>query len=123
EGVHLARDFLENVVHAGEILFGFFEPGFRQPLLGLEPGDAGGFLENGATIGGSTAENLADTALLDESIALRPEPGAHEQFLNVTQPAELSVQQVFAVPRAEQPAGDHNFSGAKVLLEFAPTNF
>ena len=108
--IHLARDFFEDVVDAGQVQLGVFEAGFGEALLGLELGDAGGFFENRAAVGGTAAEDLADASLLDERVGLGPEAGAHEQFLNVAQAAELAVQQIFAVAGAEQAARDHDFS-------------
>ena len=50
--IHLARDFFEDVVDAGQVLLGVFEAGFRKALPGLELGDAGGLFDNGAAVGG-----------------------------------------------------------------------
>ena len=78
ERIHLARDFLENVIHSRQVLLGLFQARFRQPLLGLELGDAGGFFDDGAAVGGTAAQNLSDASLLDQRIRLRPQPRAHE---------------------------------------------
>ena len=121
--IHLARDFVEDVVDAGQIQLGVFEARFGETLLGLELRDAGGFFENRAAIGGTAAEDLADASLLDERVGLGAQAGAHEQFLNVAQAAELAVQQIFAVAGAEQAARDHDFAGVELLLvELAAAN-
>ena len=69
-----------------------------------------------AAIGGTAAEDLADASLLDQSIRLRAESCAHEQFLNIAQAAKLAIEQVFAIAGAEQAARDHNLA----RFEFAP---
>ena len=118
--IHLARDFVENIVDAGEIQLGIFEAGFGETLLGFELRDSRGFFENRAAVGGTAAENLADASLLDQGVGFRAEAGAHEEFLNVAQAAEFAVEQVFAVAGAEQAARDYDFSCAELLLvEFA----
>ena len=58
----------------------------------------------------AAAQDLADAPLLDERVRFRPQARAHEQFLNVAQPAELAVQQVFAIAGAEQPPRDHDLA-------------
>ncbi len=95
--IHLPRDFVENIVHASQVLLGVFQARLGQPLLGLELGDAGGFFEDGAAVGGPAAENLPDASLLDQRIRLRPEASAHEQFLNIAEAAQLAVEQIFAI--------------------------
>ncbi len=122
--IHLARDFVEDVVDAGQVQLGVFQAGFGEALLGFEFRDARGFFENRAAVGGTAAEDLADASLLDERVGLGAEAGAHEQFLNVAQAAEFAVQQIFAVAGAEQAARDHDFAGAELLLvELAAANF
>ena len=108
--IHLPRDFLEDVIDAGQVLLGVFEARFGQPLLGLELGDAGSFFDDGAAVGGTAAQDLPDASLLDQGVGLRPQTGAHEEFLNIAQAAELAVQQVFAFAGAEQAAGDHDLA-------------
>jgi hypothetical protein len=82
------------------------------------------FFDDGAAIRRTAAQNLADASLLDERVGLRPEARAHEQFLDVAQAAEFSIQQIFAVAAAEQAARDGNFSGVVLLLiEFAAADF
>ena len=121
--IHLPRDFLENVIHAGQVQLGVFQARFGQPLLGLELGDAGGLFDDGAAIRGTAAQDLPDASLLDQGVGFRPQAGPHEQFLNIAQAAQLAVQQVFAVAGAEQAAGDHDLARVKLLLvELAAAN-
>ena len=108
--IHLPRHFVEDVVDARQVQLGVFQTRFRQPLAGLELGDAGGLFDDGATVGRLAAENLSDAALLDDRVGLGPEPGAHEDVLNVAQPAKLSVQQILALAGAEQASRYSNLS-------------
>ena len=95
--IHLPRDFFENVVDAVQVLLGIFQARFGQALLGLEFRDPGGFFNDGAAVGGTAAQNLPDASLLDQRVGLGAEARAHEQFLDVAQAAQFSIQQVFAV--------------------------
>jgi len=85
--------FVRNVpaFYAMRFLLGVFEAGFCQPLLGLELGDACRFFDDGAAISRTTAEDLSDATLFDKGIRFRSQPGAHEEFLDITQAAEFSV--------------------------------
>ncbi len=123
ERIHLAGDFFEDVVDAIEIQFRFFEAGFGKALFGFEFRDAGGFFNDVAAVGGTAAEDLADASLLDERVGFGSEAGAHEEFLNIAQAAEFSIEQVFAVAAAEEAAGDGDFAGVRgLLIKFAAAN-
>ena len=117
--IHLARDFVKNVIDAGEILSGVFEAGFRQPFAGLELGDAGGLFDDGPAIGRLAAQDLPDASLLNDGVGLRPQAGAHEDVLNIAQAAQLAIQQVFALAGAEEAPGDHDLAGLEGPLELA----
>ena len=112
EGVHLAGDFVEDVVDTGEVLLGGLEAQFGETLLGLEAGDAGGFFDDGAAVEGLGAEKLADAFLADDGVGLATEAGAHEDVLNVAKAADFAVEEIFAVAGAEEAAGDGDFAGA-----------
>ena len=123
QGIHLARDFVEDVVEARQVQLGFFEARFGEALLRFELGDAGGFFDDRAAIGRLAAQDLSNTALFDDRVGLRSETGAHEDVLDIAQAAELAVEQVFAFARPEQAARDDDLalleSGA---IELATTN-
>ncbi len=120
--VHLPRHFVENVVDARQVLLGVDQPGLGQTLAGLELGDAGGFFDDVATVGGLAAQDLPDAALLDERIRLRSEAGTHEDVLDVAQAAELAVELVLALAGTEQAAGDDNLAFYIVRLELTAAN-
>ena len=104
-------DFDDDVVDAREIDLRGFELGFRQPLLGFEFRDAGGFFDDGAALHGLGGENQADAALLDDGVGIRAQADAHEHFLNVAKPSDAAVDEVFALAGAIEPAADDDFAG------------
>src|SRR5271169_1379670 len=114
--IHLARDLVEDVVYASKVQLRVLEAGLGQALLGLELRDSGSLFQNRSAISGAATEDLADASLFDQGVGLWAEAGAHEEFLNVAQAAEFSVEQIFAVAGAEQAARDDDFSGAELLL-------
>ena len=75
--------------------------------------DAGRLLDQLTPIGRARAQNHADLALLDDRVGLGAEPGVHQQLVDVPQPADLAVDQVFALAGTVQPsrhldvAGEH----------------
>src|SRR5436309_14822526 len=60
------------------------------------------------------AQDLPNAALLDNGVGFRAKTGAHEDVLNVTQTAQLAVQQVFAFSSAEQAARNHHLTLGKM---------
>ena len=121
--VHLARDFFKDVIHAREILLRIFETGFRKPLFCLEFRDARGFLDDRPAVRWPAAQDLSDTSLLNQCVGFRTQSSSHEKFLNVSEPAEFSIQQIFAVPGTEQPPRDNNFTCTETLGKFSTSDF
>ena len=123
EGGHLAGDFVEDIVDAGEVLFGGFEAEFGETLFGLEAGDSGGLFEDAASIEGLGAEELADALLTDDCVRFAAEAGAHEDVLNVAETADLAVEEVLGVAGAEETAGDGELASTDGgATEFAATD-
>src|SRR5271156_1728183 len=122
ERTHLPRHFLENVVNAGEILFGLLEAQFGEALLRLEARNAGSLLDDGAAIVRLGAQQLPDALLADDGVGLRAEAGAREDVLDVAQPTELTVEKVFAVAGAEKAPRNDNLALLWSLLELAAAN-
>ena len=106
----LLFDFDENVVDARKIDLRGFELGFRQALLGLVHGDAGGFFDDRAAVHGLGIQDLADAALLDDGVAIRAETDAHEDFLDVAQAGDAAIDQIFALSGTIQAATDDDFA-------------
>ena len=117
--IHLPADFFENVEHARKILFRAFQLRLGQPLLGFEFADARRLFDDGAAILRLVAENLPDAALLDDGVALRPQARADEKVLDVAQPRELAVDQVFAFAGAKQAARDGDFARLVICVTVA----
>src|SRR5208337_5279747 len=89
----------------------------------FELGDAGGFLDDGAPVRRLAAQDLADASLLDDCVRLGPQAGAHEDVLDVAQPAQLSVQEVLALAGTKQPPRHRDLACLEGALEFAPADF
>ncbi|OFW51696.1 MAG: hypothetical protein A3G77_12505 [Acidobacteria bacterium RIFCSPLOWO2_12_FULL_68_19] len=94
----------DDVVDAREVLLGRLQ----LQLGGAAPrpvlGDAGGLLNELPPIDRPRAEDQTDLSLLDDGVGLGAETGVHHQLVDVAQPADLSVDQVFAFTRPVEPA-------------------
>src|ERR1700730_16820550 len=110
ERIHLPTDFLENVEHARQILFRAFQSRLGQALLGFEFPESRRLFDNGAPILRLVAKNLPDAALLDNRVTLRPETGADEKILDVSQPRKSAINKILTLARAKEPAGDGDFA-------------
>jgi hypothetical protein len=60
---------------------------FGESLFCLEFRDPRRLFDDGAAVGRTAAQNLADASLLDERVGLRSQARSHEQFLDVAQAA------------------------------------
>ena len=102
----LPFDLLNDVLHADEVHLGVFQ--FPQGLffLGLVFGDPGRLLEDCAPILRPAAEDEVDLPLLHDRIGAPPDAGIHEELVNVLQPADRLVQEIFALAVAVDPARD-----------------
>src|SRR5581483_1170697 len=110
ERAALFFDFEDDVVDAGEVLLRRFELQLRLAAARLVLRDPRGFFDQLAAIGGPRAEDHADLALLDDRVGLGAEARIHQQVVNVLQPADLPVNQVFAFTRAIQTPRDFDFA-------------
>ena len=64
---------------------------FRFLFAVAEFGDAGGFLEDLAPVLALERQDLVNTALPDDGIAVAPQTGIHEQLMDVAQTAVLFI--------------------------------
>ena len=87
--VHLPGHFLQDVVHAIQVLLGAFQLGFGQPALVLVLGDSCRLLNQRAPLVGFGVEDLPDLSLLDNGVGAMPQAGTREQLLDIPQPAGL----------------------------------
>src|SRR5690606_34568792 len=106
ERVPLLLDLVDDVVDARQILLGGFELEFGRPPPGLVFRDAGRLLDEHAPFGRTRRENLPDLALLDDSVGLHAEPRIHQQIVDIAEPADFAVNQVFALTRPIEAAPD-----------------
>ena len=100
----LLVDFEDDVVDAGEVLLRGLELQLRRPAPRLVLRDAGGFLDQHAPIGGPRRQDQPDLALLDDGVGLGAQPGVHQQFVDVPEPALGAVNEVLALTRPIEPA-------------------
>src|ERR1035438_3733425 len=122
QAVHLARDFFEDIVHAGQVLLGALQAQLGKPLLVLEARNPRSLFDNRPAIVRLGAEYLTDPLLADNGVALGPQARSHEDVLNVAQAAKFAVEQVLAFACAEQPPGNNDFALLRRALKLAAAN-
>ena len=89
-----------NVVDPRKIDLRGFQLRFRQPPFGFVHSDPGGFLDDRPPVHRPRVEDLADSALLDDRVAIRSQPDAHENLLDVAKPRHPAVDEIFALAGA-----------------------
>ncbi len=122
QAVHLTRHFFKNIVHARQVLLRAFQPQLRQPLLRLEARNPRSLFDNRPPVVWLRAQQLPDPLLPDNRVALRPQARSHKNVLDIAKPAQLSIQQIFALARPEQPPRDHHFTLLRGAIELPPSN-
>ncbi len=95
-----------DVADADEVGLGVVELAQGFLLLGLVFRDPGGLLEDGTAVLGFRTEEHVDLALLHDRVARAPDPGAHEEVLDVLEAAGLFVDEILALAVAEDPAAE-----------------
>ena len=73
-------------------------------------GDAGRLLKDLPAVGRLDGQDLVDLALTDDRVALPAQTGVHEQLVDVPEPHGVAVDEVFTLPRAVVPPGDHDLT-------------
>ena len=111
ERAELLFELEDDVFQAREVLRRGLELelGCAAPRLVL--GDAGGFLYELAPVRRSRAEDHPDLALLDDGVGLGAQACVHQELVHVAQPADLAVDEIFALARSIQPP--RHFDGAR----------
>ena len=99
-------DFLDDVVHAQQVLVDLLELALRLLLALLELGDAGGLLEDEAALFRVGLEQCGDAALLDHTVRVHANAGVQEKLANVFESGGLVVELVFAGAVAVEAAAD-----------------
>ena len=118
ERPELLFDLADHVGQARQVRLGVFELARGFLALALVFGDAGGFLEDRASVLRPRRQNQVDLALLHDGVSRTPDTGIHEKLLDVAQPAERPVEQIFAAPVAVHAPRDADLviGRAKLLL-------
>ena len=104
----LPLHFAHEIGHAQQILLGIFQ--FAQGLspLRLVLRDARRLLENQPPVFRFAGEDLRDVALGHDAVARAAHAGAHEQLLDVFEPAGSLVDEILAPAIPEDPARDRH---------------
>ncbi|OQB91908.1 MAG: hypothetical protein BWX84_01186 [Verrucomicrobia bacterium ADurb.Bin118] len=105
----LSFDLADEIADAQKILFRGFQFAQALAFLGFELGDAGGLFKNQPPVLGFAGQKLGDVALRHDAVAGAPHPRAHEQLLDVPQPARHPVDEILAAAIPEHPAGQSDF--------------
>ena len=100
----LLLELEDDVIEPREVQLRRLELQLRRAPARLVLRDARGFFDQLAPIGRPRAENHPDLALLDDGVRLRAQPGVHQKFMNITQTAHFTVQQVLALAGSIQAA-------------------
>ena len=111
DAAELLLDLVDDVLQPLQVLIDAFELAQRLDLLGLEAADAGRLLEDGAPILGRGLQQHVDPALLDDAVGVGAGAAAEKEVLDVLEPAELVVDEVFALAGAIDAARDLHLVG------------
>ena len=109
ERTDLAFDFLDDVAQAQQICLRRLELAHGLAFLPFVFGDPGGFFEDRAPIFRTRTEDLVDPALLHDGVGAAPHAGVGEKTVDVFQPADCLVEQVFRETVAVDAACDAHF--------------
>ncbi len=105
---HPAALLTEDVLEAGDVQLGLFQPPLRsiapQPMLD----DTSRLLDHGTMLLGAGVEDLPDATLADDHVLVTADAAVGEQLLDVQQPASCSVDQVLGCAVAVQAAGERH---------------
>ncbi len=105
ERADLPFHFADDVGEAQQVGLGVLELAEGFLLVGLELGDAAGFLENRAPVFGVGAQDLVDAALFHEGVGDGADAGVHEEALDVLQAAGGLVDEVLRLRRSGRRGG------------------
>ncbi len=107
----LLLHLVDDVAQPLHVLIDALQFAQRLGLAGLEAADAGRLLEDGAPVLRGRLQQHVHAALLDDAVSVRAGAAAQEQVLDVLEPADLLVDEVFALAAAVDAARDLHFLG------------
>ena len=110
QGLHLELQLVDLVVDAHQVLLGALQFPLGLLLAVAVAGDAGRLLKDLPAVGRLDGQDLVDLALTDDGVALPAQTGVHEQLVDVPEPHGVAVDEVFTLPRAVVPPGDHDLT-------------
>ncbi len=93
----LLVDFEHDVVDASQVLLRRFELQLRGAPARFVLGDPRGLFDELPPVGRARAEDQPDLSLLDDRVGLGAKARIHQQLVHVAKPADLTVDQVFAL--------------------------
>ena len=108
ERLELAADLAREIRESGQVRLHRLELAERLLLAPTVLQDAGGLLDEAATLLGAGVQHGVELALSDDDVHLAPEAGVAQQFLHIEQPARFAVDRVLAAAVAEQRARDRD---------------
>ena len=109
ERTDLALHLFDGIGDAQKILLGVFQLAERFLFLRFEFRDASGFFKDHPAIFRLAGKDLRDVALRQNAVARATDARAHEQLLDVLQPARRAVEKIFATAVAENPPCQGDF--------------
>ena len=109
QAAHLGLDLAHQILEPGEVRGRLFQPALRARLAVAVQPDPGRLFEQGTPLLGLLGEERFDHFGFHHDRGVRPEARAAQQVLDVAQPHRRSVQQVFTLARAGQPARHEHF--------------
>ena len=115
----LAFDFLDDVLHADEVHFRVFQLPERLLFLGFVFCDSSGFLEDCAPVLGPAAQDEVDLPLLHDRVGAPSDAGIHEELVDILQPADGFIQEIFTLAVTVDPASDPDFVPVRAQFLFA----
>ena len=108
ERLELATDLREQVGQTGQVAVGGVELAERLLLALAVLEDAGGLLDEAATVLGGGVQDRVELSLPDDDVHLAADAGVAEQLLHVEQPAPGAVDGVLRAAVAEHRAADRD---------------
>ena len=109
EAPDVGRQLGQHILDADKIRLGRGQLGAGLVQPKLMAADVGDVFEDDAAFVGSLQDQFVDRSLADDRVAVRTQPSVQQQLGDVLKPHARAIEQVLAVSRAVQPAGDAHF--------------
>ena len=114
KGAHLHLQLFYLVVYTKKIFLGFLELALGLLLPVAEAGDACRLLENLPAVGALGGDDIGNSALADDGIAVPTQPRVHEEAVEVLEPDGFPVYEILALAAAVVAAGEHDFTAVVI---------